>query len=311
MKSMFTRFKANFKISPENTLPAKNLSGSNFAIVSILAIASIALAACSTSGFETGEVGLPEQTEAAGSPIPKAITPTAEETMPPDIIWDESPQSLIFSATTSGGFVPQIAELNNIPDAQIWGDGRILWVESGPQGARQVMQGRMSQEQVATLFERLQAKGFFSWKELYKPQLAPTDLPTKCLFAQTKERSRKVCEYYEGAPAAFHEIYAWASQGAGVTGEPYTPEAGYLISYPIETPQQVGDQAEPAEWSPQENEFTLSKATQGVWIQGQALQSAWKTVNQQPWGPSVVEGEQAYLISLQIPQVNLIQPPKP
>jgi hypothetical protein len=305
MRSKFKRFSTKNNQSPLSLIRVK------LTFATVLAIASITLAACGTEGVEPGAPADPEQTAVAASPTPQAITPTIEESMPTDIIWDDSPQTLIFSATTSGGFVPQIAELNNIPDAQIWGDGRILWVETGSQGERRVMQGNMSLVQVAGLFERLQSEGFFSWKELYKPQLAPTDLPTKCLFAQTKEQSRKVCEYYEGAPAAFHEVYAWASQGAGVTGKPYEPQEGYLISYPIEKPEQVGDQAEPAQWPTQENETSLSEATQGVWIQGQSLKSAWQAVNRQPWGPSAVEDGQAYLISLQIPQVSLVQPPGP
>ncbi len=47
----------------------------------------------------------------------------------PPLNWDASPSAVIVEVTIIGGLVPREYVMNAIPDARVWGDGRIVWVE--------------------------------------------------------------------------------------------------------------------------------------------------------------------------------------
>ena len=54
----------------------------------------------------------------------------------PKTEWDQSPDAVIIEATITGGLVPMNFMENYIPEAQVWGDGRIVWVEETSNGRR-------------------------------------------------------------------------------------------------------------------------------------------------------------------------------
>lgn len=222
----------------------------------------------------------------------------------PEISWDPSPDALIISATNCCGFVPEFVKINYIPEAQVWGDGRVIWTQFDANNQRQVLQGQLTQEQMADFLQQATEAGFFGWDELYTSQNAPTDMPSKCIYIQLEGQSREVCEYYEGAPQAFHELYNDLDNGLGLEGQPYLPEKGYLVAYPVEGSGQAGLPA----WNSQET--SLVEAVNGAWIEGSDLEAAWKLVNEQPYGAAIEEGGTVYRISLQIPAVSFIAPPE-
>jgi hypothetical protein len=227
----------------------------------------------------------------------------------PEVLWDDSPEALIVSATNCCGFVPEFVKLNYIPEAQIWGDGRIVWVQPGADNTRNVLEGKLGEDQLTALLQRAVADGFFGWEELYTSPAAPSDLPTRCVYVQLEIASRKVCEYYEGAPQAFQDLYADLASGAGATGQPYAPEEAYLTAYPFPAPDQPTQEGELAIWDVDRTGVSLSQAVDGMWLSGPALEEAWKIVNQTPFVSAAQEGDTFYTLSLQIPGVSLVQPP--
>jgi hypothetical protein len=302
-----------------------------------LLIAAIILTACATlpSGAPTEPVSGQEvstqvvSTQApAATEIPKGIqattqvdageslssilegqteTPQEEAAAPsPQVNWDSSPEALIVSVTNCCGFTPEFVTLNYIPEAQIWGDGRMIWTQFEEGKGREVLQGTLTSEQMTALLQEAVDEGFFGWEEMYTSPMAPSDMPTKCIAIQLMDESKKVCEYYEGAPEAFHTFYENMGDGLGLSGEDYIPGRGYLKSYP--NPGDGG--AEIPEWDPQAAGISLADAVEGAWIEGPAAQMAWEVINQTPFGASVREGDQSYTISLQIPGVSLQAPPQ-
>lgn len=225
----------------------------------------------------------------------------------PEVSWDASPEALILSATNCCGMVPEFVRLNYIPDAQIWGDGRIVWTKLDANNQRTVLEGKLNQDQMAALLHGAEDKGFFGWKELYTDPNAPTDLPTRCVYIQLQSQSRKVCEYFSGAPQAFHDLYDQVATGARATGQDFVPEKGYLVSYP--QPNASADPAIPV-WDAQAAGISLAKVVKGAWIEGKALDTAWKALNQNPFGAAVRDGDSIYMLSLQIPEVSFSQPPE-
>ena len=70
---------------------------------------------------------------------------------PLTIEWDRDPGTLIIETDTFGGPVPQTEALNHIPDARIWGDGRMVWVTRRADTGRDVWQGQLSQQTLIKL----------------------------------------------------------------------------------------------------------------------------------------------------------------
>lgn len=180
----------------------------------------------------------------------------------------------VISATYCCGPIPEFAQRNYIPDAQIWGDGYILWAENNVDGTRSVYEAQLPQEQVSALLQSAAGQGFFTWSELYTSPLQQSDLPNKCLTIAMTSMSQSVCEYGEGAPNAFHALYETIASGAGADGTDYQPQTGYLLSYPAVVPDQ-GAYADIPPWDAAEMGFSLTDATGGVWRPGPVLERTW------------------------------------
>ena len=255
----------------------------------------------------------------AETPTPQEAEPTlegkslvdsnqteTENSLLPEVAWESSPETQIVSATHCCGFVPEEVMINYIPEAQVFGDGRIIWTQISEDGQRSVLEGTLSTQQIEDLLQQAVDYGFFGWEELYTSPLSPSDLPSQCLFIRLADLSRRVCEYYEGAPEEFHQLYETLKSGAGASSTEYVPEKGYVVARTVPTP----DWTVPA-WDAGTLGFSLSQASEGAWIDGEALEAAWSLVNQNPGGGVVQEGDAYYQITLQIPGVSMEQPPAP
>jgi hypothetical protein len=223
-----------------------------------------------------------------------------------EITWNTSPQAVVVSAASFGGFVPPLASLNALPAAQLWGDGRFVWVTYDETQHRQVWQSHLEEAQIADLLEMIDAAGFYTWLDRYENPMV-MDAPETCLVVSQVDRAKKVCEYVEGAPQAFHELYALLASGLGLDGQPFVPERGYLVSHLLGKVGQRVSQVD-GEWQ-QAGGVSLADSTQGVWIDGEALEAAWTYVNASPWGMVIQEGDTYYGISVQVPELSLQAPP--
>ena len=228
---------------------------------------------------------------------------------PPEIAWDRDPNALIISGTFCCGFSSPLVPINYIPDAQIWGDGRIIWVTYGEGGARRVLQDQLSLEQLETLLQKFVNDGFFGWQDRYA-NIIVSDLADKCVTVNLETVSKSVCEYYEGAPQAFHNLYDYLASGVGLEGKDYVPKTGYVVAYPLDDNAETFPGQITLNWSTNTLGLSLTEAVEeGVWVDGETLAIAWQTVNAKPWGMIVQEGDAYYEISFQIPGINRLAPP--
>jgi hypothetical protein len=227
----------------------------------------------------------------------------------PRVSWEESPDAKIVSATFCCGPTPEFSQRNYIPDAQIWGNGRVIWVQI--QGStRSVQEGQLTKEQVLALLQSAASLGFFTWEQLYTMPLVPSDLPEKCLAINLTSMTQRVCEYGEGAPKAFHALYDTVARGAGATGNAYLPDKGFLISYPQVEKQPLDPTSVPP-WNAEELGLSLFEAADGVWVEGKVLEAAWNLINANLWGSIAEEYGEYYYISLQIPGISMMEPTTP
>lgn len=202
--------------------------------------------------------------------------------------------------------MPQLVEVNYIPDARIWGNGRIIWVHRADGGGRHVLEGHLTPDEMATLLQRMEDDGFFDWEDMYAERNV-LDAATKCLAVELESRSKRVCEYVKGAPDAFHELYKYIANGAETTGKEYLPERGYLVAYPLGSTDQPVSEVH-LNWTADSLGFSLSNAAEGMWVEGEALKMAWPVVNANPWSMVVRDGDTYYQISIQVPGVTLTDP---
>ena len=255
----------------------------------------------STQAEPNSPVATPATDSQIESPVPNP-TPAGETGQ---INWNHSPDQRIIQAIFCCGFTTRNFAMNYLAEATVWGDGRIVWVEQSPEGARQVLEGHLTMDQLNNLFQRVVETGFFDWDERYANEMI-ADAADKCLQITIENRSKEVCEYVEGAPPAFHDLYAEVAAGAGATGTPYVPKRGYLTATVL---PEGGDFSETVEMWPEEAAgFSLSEATGGRWVEGEALDTAWRVVNQGPF-TAVEEGETYYELTLQLPDLSLTELP--
>ena len=235
---------------------------------------------------------------------------TADSAAPkPEIVWNHDPNTIIVSGTFCCGFTTPLVPLNYIPDFQIWGDGRYIWVVyTSDSSSRQVLIGQLSEEQLTSLLTKAVDGGFFGWEDRYANELV-SDMADKCIAIHLESASKTVCEYYEGAPEYFHTLYNNLASGAGLKGTEFIPKRAFMIAYAYPKDVMRPISQDDILW-PTDTLFPLSTAVEkGVWVEGDALLLAWQAVNADPWSGTVRDNEGFYNLTLQIPGVSMTQPP--
>ena len=260
-------------------------------LASLLALGAI-LAACSAPSTTVA----PTATVVALTSPPTTIDP------PPHVQWDTGPNAIVIRLT--GGLSIAGAYNSNyyIPDVQLWGDGRIIWVKT--EGlARRVFEGKLTAEQMKSLLQRIVDAGFFEWQDYYDA-LGGNSITPRLLLVNLTGRSKEISEH-GAAPPAFYELQDFIKNGAGAVGREFVPTRGYLTvsPFPGATTERKWPDASIVG-------FTLDRVGEGRYVEGEALAFAWQAVNQNPTVPVLVESNgQFYTIMIQIPDVSANEPP--
>lgn len=224
----------------------------------------------------------------------------------PDVVWQPDADAVVLELSNCCGYVPYETVINALPDAIIYGDGRYIWVQNNADNQRVVTEGQLSEAEMRDLLQEFVDAGFYGWKDQYA-NYNVTDLPNQCIRLRLEGNSKSVCEYYEGAPRAFHMLYDRLSAGAGMSGTPYVPERAFVTSlaFDYEVPPE-----DAIAWSVDELGFSLADAGGGVWLEGDALVKAWEIVNASSWsGATADEGRDNYHLLVQVPGLSLSDPP--
>jgi len=234
-----------------------------------------------------------------------------QPTLPP-ITWDTSPTALIVEALHNNGFPGGTGgdgfSENYIPHARLYGDGRIVWLQSDGTGGspRVVMQGWLTVDQMDNLLGSFAEAGFFNWKAVYTSMLPYDNPPFDRLTVNLLSTSKSVQAIFGDGPEGYGDLFNQVSSGAGAVGEVFVPELGYLTVYPATDAS--GDPL-PA-WDAVRFGFELDPADDAFYIRGEALAFVWELVNQYPYSYALVEAQgQPLAVYLQIPGLSLAEPP--
>lgn len=249
--------------------------------------------------------------------VPTGVQPTESQVTTPvarvDLSWPHDPEVRIVRVTfCCSVLMSPNEEKAHLAEAQIWGDGRIIWFER--EATQRVLIGFMGEEQIVNLLEGIAEAGFLSWEDYYSSELPPTDTPARCIEIHLQFQSKQVCELDFGAPPAFEEIYMNLTRGAGTQGTDFVPETGYLSSLKFDEPVPGADNypiPEPdLEW-PSELGISPAEAIQGIWISGEPLAKIWRAAVSNSFHMPVVTDESgSYRLVVQVPGVSWVEPPE-
>ena len=234
-------------------------------------------------------------------------SPQSPQPQSPELTWDHDPATLIIRvAFSGGGSAPNAALVNELFGAQVWGDGRIIWITWDKDYHRQVWQGQLSEAQMTSLLETFADKGFFDMDARYEPDEDILDGGATSLSVHLLSTSTQVSEYLNSAPDEFHELTALLSSGAGVEGTPYMPPSGQLTAREI-TPRDGMDSPELPIWDATALELDLHDAER-IWVEGDALARAWEAVNRNSAFPIMVQGDSYFELYLRLPELSVMEP---
>ena len=252
----------------------------------MLIVLSVYLAACGADGLDLPAISVLRSGQADG------------------IAWDTDPSALIvrfYSPYTTAGLAGAFDDRYYVPEVQIWGDGRIIWVTQEGAG-RRILEGRLSEEEMEALLQQIVEAGFFTWKDEYYTQ-GGHSMPPMHLMVNMADRSKEMSEH-GGAPDAYYELEKLLRSGAGVEGHEYVPTRGYLTVETLSV-----DLGGPA-W-PDGASVTPEDVGEGRYVGGETLAFAWELINRNPTAPTYVTYEgQAYRIMVQVPGVSFFDPPR-
>jgi hypothetical protein len=225
----------------------------------------------------------------------------------PPVTWDSDPAAVVLSVTTCCANEPAWMTENYIPEVQLWGDGRLLWVEHNSAGGRRLLTGTLTPDQVRALLRRYVDAGFFDWDALYGDYV---DGSAQCINLALSSATKQVCEYYTGAPEAFHQLYAAAASGAGTLSAPYVPTRGYVTAYRQQfVIPPLGDNY--LVWPADALDLPLDQLSTGAWLDGEAFALAWRVVSGDTWQPLTRQGETYYFLTVRLPGLSELEPPAP
>jgi hypothetical protein len=223
-----------------------------------------------------------------------------------DLSYDTDPETVVVEADSAGGFVPEAFVQGHIPGFRLYGDGRAIWTEQAGRGET-VHEGRLAPQEVEDLLAWIAERGFFEMDDLYTVENPPTDLATDCVAVHLAAHDKRVCEYYDGAPEAFGEIYDRLRAGAGavIVGD-YQPQIGWVVAELLTW----DSGAEAIDW-PESLTPALPALVGGGWIEGETLDFVWqRRLAEGPFTLFEASGDQ-YIVVLQVPGLMPQAPPAP
>jgi len=223
-----------------------------------------------------------------------------------DLNYDTGAGTVVVEADSAGGFVPEAFVRGHIPGFRLYGDGRVIWTEQAGLGEA-VHEGHLAPQEVADLLAWIAERGFFEMDDFYTVENAPTDMPSDCVAVHLAAQDKRVCEYFDGAPEAFGEIYDRLQAGAGASDvTDYQPQIGWAVSELLTWDSGAEAIAWPESLTP-----VPAALVGGGWIEGETLDFVWQhRLEQGPFTIFEASGD-AYLVVLQVPGLMPQAPPAP
>lgn len=223
--------------------------------------------------------------------------------------WDASATRLVVRISTHCDYRQAIFEF---PRVQIWGDGRVIWIEYNHYSQRFVFEGYLTHQQMATLIEILV-------KEIFKFEPLEDWSSYDCKYKEYVDLQLSGVYGHNLLSSLSREAIATALLNPGFESHEFVPTTGKLYALPIDRDLQWYRQHEIKVffWPDDHFGYTLEDVyrTNPVYawgpvkitgpgrdIVGEELQLAWSIVNSSIADPVMSNGK-LYQITVRIPVI--------
>jgi hypothetical protein len=227
--------------------------------------------------------------------------------------WNRDPDAVILRVDRRLNSAPLAAIASDVPLCTLWGDGRVTWLnEISGQGREpnrlEVLEAYLTDEQIRALIENVVFMGFYSWESNYlipdftNPQIESLSLN---LFSEARDVSR-----YEDWPVDGFERVRQACTQASTTPALFKPRGAWISAYEI--PYSPSESYWP--WYIQAAGFPLSEVSNGgppQWVSGDLAALLFEVIVLNTTGGRFLEGETAYQVAIQVPNLTRDAPPAP
>ena len=240
-----------------------------------------------------------------------ACRPAIQSTPNPNIVlWDRSPQTIVFRADIVGGESDFVAR-NAVPNCTIYGDNRIVWVnELGPFQI-QVLEDRLSDQTISAFAQHLAVD-----ERIYTYQAHLADIQTQDGVNPVAETVTinvdnvlHQADSFGGWDADWFPRVLSACKSLSQTPVLVAPSSGWLSaqSVPFSTQPPI------VTWDATTMGISLSSAADGAthWVSGAGAAALFTTLHSLPSNMIFEDGNAYYEVALQVPGLTRAAPPAP
>ncbi len=246
------------------------------------------------------------------------VSACSNNTAPPQVVsdgsviqWDRNPSTVVFRSDVTGGSRDEFLTRSEIAACTIYGDNRVVWTnELGPFNT-QVLEDRLTDEQIRNFVTFLQVnKEFFRYTDKGAQLPASSAQPTVETLTLSVNGFTYITDAFGGWTLDYYDDVTRACREISLAPVLYEPQEGWVSAKSVPYDSQFPS----VFWDPGANGLSLNEvATSGErkWITGRTVQVIWKLLRESPPTIQLVENDQQYQIALEIPNVTRNSPQAP
>lgn len=219
--------------------------------------------------------------------------------------WDRSSTAILFQIDEVATANTESMIKNSIPPCTIWGDGRLVWTNY-VEGTNEVLESRLSDEQIRSFVEFVIGNGFYSWEDSIVP---PADFdPVRQTMTLNLYGEQHTVERYGDWDGNRYDLILERCGTIAEARALVVAQGGWIRAYAVER----SDSAIQTPWQRNAPIGLAELAEQGtpIWVEGYWAATIWEfTRSIRP--VQFIERGNAYLISIEVPSISRAAPPAP
>jgi hypothetical protein len=238
-----------------------------------------------------------------------AAAPSQPVTDGAAIQWDRSAATVVFRADVTGGAQDPFAARNDIPPCTLYGDNRVVWTNDLGQYNTQVLEDRLTDDQIRTYVNYLALnEQLYSFKA--RAELPSNPSPVVERLTLFVNGVNHVTDAFSGWDTQVYLRILDNCRKISMRPVLVVPAAAYLSA-------QVEDydpMAISIYWDSAANGLSLAElAVSGErkWLTGQTVTAIWNVLRGSPPSVQFTENEITYAVALEVPNLTAQSPAAP
>lgn len=221
--------------------------------------------------------------------------------------WDRSADSILLRIDEIATAESEAYIINTIPLCTVWGNGRLIMLNN-LSDTSQVLEARLSDEQVRELVENIIGFGFYSWEDDIIP--FDTEQPTLQSISLNLFDNPKTVERYDDWPNNGFEQILELCTSSSVTTALVVPDGGWVTAY---VKEDFDNEGPILDW-PRNAPFTLAElanSDEPRWVEDDFAQILWIDVIRETGTIQLLENGIAYEMAMEVPGISRTSQPAP